>query len=53
MEQREWDAMEQKILDAESELEEASAAMQDPEGMSDPAVVQHNSGMFQGLAASN
>ncbi len=40
MEQREWDAMEQRILEAESELEEAAAAMQDPEDMSDPAVVQ-------------
>lgn len=40
MEQREWDAMEQRILEAESELEEATAAMNNPEGVSDPTVVQ-------------
>jgi len=40
MEQREWDAMEQRILEAEAELEDAAAAMNNPEGVSDPAVVQ-------------
>lgn len=40
MEQREWDAMEGKILEAEAELETATNAMNDPAGVSDPAVVQ-------------
>ncbi|MBI1355973.1 MAG: ATP-binding cassette domain-containing protein [Acidobacteria bacterium] len=40
MEQREWDSMEAKILEAEAELEEATDAMNDPSGVSDPAVLQ-------------
>lgn len=38
-EQLEFDGMEQRILEAEAELEEALADMNNPEGVSDPAVV--------------
>ena len=36
-EQREWDAMEETILTAETELEEALAGLEDPAAMTDPA----------------
>ncbi|MCB1019965.1 MAG: ABC-F family ATP-binding cassette domain-containing protein [Bryobacterales bacterium] len=38
-EQREWDAMEGRILEAETELEAATEAMNNPDGVSDPKVL--------------
>ncbi|MEZ5361160.1 MAG: ABC-F family ATP-binding cassette domain-containing protein [Bryobacterales bacterium] len=38
-EQREWDAMEERILKAETELESATEAMNNPDGVSDPKVL--------------
>ncbi|HJR50242.1 MAG TPA: ABC transporter C-terminal domain-containing protein, partial [Gemmatimonadales bacterium] len=38
--QREWDGMEQAILDAETAMEEARLAAEDPAIASDPAALQ-------------
>ena len=38
-EQREWDTMEQRILEAETELEAATEAMNNPDGVADPEVL--------------
>jgi len=40
LEQREWDGMEQAILDAETSMEEARLAAEDPAIASDPAALQ-------------
>jgi ATP-binding cassette subfamily F protein uup len=51
-EQREWDAMEQRILEAEGELEAALEEMNNPDGVADPTVlVARASRMDQAQAA--
>ncbi len=40
LEQREWDAMEERILEAESRLEAAQQALHAPETISDPARIE-------------
>ena len=40
MEQREWDSMEARILEAEAELAAATTSMNDPDGVSDPGLVR-------------
>ena len=46
-EQREWDAMEQRILEAETELEAATEAMNNPDGVSDPEVLMARHGRME------
>ncbi len=41
LEQREWDAMEEKILEAEQSLEAARNALHAPETVSDPRRIEH------------
>jgi ATP-binding cassette subfamily F protein uup len=51
-EQREWDVMEQRILEAEGELEAALEEMNNPDGVADPTIVMaRSSRMDQAQAA--
>src|SRR5208337_2020965 len=47
LEAREWEQMEQRILDAEQSLESARAALQAPEVVSDPFALQERYAQMQ------
>jgi len=47
LEQREWEQMETRIVDAEAELERAQEAMQDPQVMSDAEALHRNYARMQ------
>ncbi len=51
LEAREWEQMEQKILEAEEALEAARAAMQAPEIVSDPVALQQRYSEMQAAEA--